>query len=435
MTFGGTMWYVVFLVLFCTSVTVLGIQVHEEVLDDPSTTVALPLQVSNRQNENFAENSTTPSTAKEHIQFSSHFTHHIHIPDTNSQSSIKQFVPSPQLNMWNEKVTLSPEHNHFQPLSYGPQYKVLHAKVTPVSFRNTAALMPNNGGRGHFIWVPYASETTTIRNTELPPTVRNPWRWTLDTENGNSNIVGDITPDRGTISFADNFNIWRDIKKKPFKDLPYPYEISETPFTSAWTTERIPSETTTLEMEELPQKSKFNHLNTLSANKESPWKKLAHILTAAIPIGLLISALTPHVVYVNPNNTLQSTINPSLSLYPGRLRSLDSGGSHNIPNFIGDERKMKNPLMDFITMFSEANNDVGVNCENRVFCELSRMGAYSDSDVLQKMLWKIANETSDMIAKKTGLITLFKAIRENKCTIFQCNMHTTTLSLQNADNE
>lgn len=35
----------------------------------------------------------------------------------------------------------------------------------------------------------------------------------------------------------------------------------------------------------------------------SPWKKIVHVLTAAIPIGLLISALTPNVVYVDPNST------------------------------------------------------------------------------------------------------------------------------------
>uniref|UniRef100_A0A182SMU7 Uncharacterized protein n=1 Tax=Anopheles maculatus TaxID=74869 RepID=A0A182SMU7_9DIPT len=35
----------------------------------------------------------------------------------------------------------------------------------------------------------------------------------------------------------------------------------------------------------------------------SPWKKIIHVLSAAIPIGLLISALTPQVVYINPNAT------------------------------------------------------------------------------------------------------------------------------------
>jgi hypothetical protein len=38
-------------------------------------------------------------------------------------------------------------------------------------------------------------------------------------------------------------------------------------------------------------------------NSVSPWKKIIHVLTAAIPLGLIISALTPHVVYVNPNST------------------------------------------------------------------------------------------------------------------------------------
>ncbi|KFB35018.1 uncharacterized protein LOC100879214 [Anopheles sinensis] len=41
----------------------------------------------------------------------------------------------------------------------------------------------------------------------------------------------------------------------------------------------------------------------LKSSNVSPWKKIIHVLSAAIPIGLLISALTPQVVYINPNAT------------------------------------------------------------------------------------------------------------------------------------
>uniref|UniRef100_A0A1B0DQL5 Uncharacterized protein n=1 Tax=Phlebotomus papatasi TaxID=29031 RepID=A0A1B0DQL5_PHLPP len=320
------MWQFVLLVLSCGVFSVVsGIQVHEDVQEDTTTTTVLPLQVPNSQGTNLAGNSSAAAeqennssalrnqdNMRQNIEGnsgknqdntsqnnSSRFTHHIHIPDTNSQPSIQQFVPSPQLNTWNEKVTLSPEHNHFHPLRQGPQYKVLHAKVNPVSYKHTNIFMPPSAQKGHFVWVPYSAETTTVRNTELPPTAQNSWHWTSNQENR----IGDTTATAGGFSYNDNMNLWQDYKKKPLRDWPYPFEVSDSPFTNTWTTEKAPMETTTLDFEDTQSKSKSHQPSIFSSKNKSPWKKLAHILTAAIPIGLLISALTPHVVYVSPNNT------------------------------------------------------------------------------------------------------------------------------------
>lgn len=58
-------------------------------------------------------------------------------------------------------------------------------------------------------------------------------------------------------------------------------------------------------------------------------------------------------------------------------------------------RKMSNPLMDFLTILND-NQQNGVEhnsaCDDRSFCEISRLGRERNADVLPKMLWKIAVE-------------------------------------------
>lgn len=56
-------------------------------------------------------------------------------------------------------------------------------------------------------------------------------------------------------------------------------------------------------------------------------------------------------------------------------------------------KKMTNPLMDFLNILGDGNHaSQNTACEDRIFCEMSRLGEQSDADVLNKMLWKIANE-------------------------------------------
>lgn len=56
---------------------------------------------------------------------------------------------------------------------------------------------------------------------------------------------------------------------------------------------------------------------------------------------------------------------------------------------------MSNPLMDFLHVLRDNGNSVertDLSCDDRKFCEASRSGADPNANVLNKMLWKIANE-------------------------------------------
>lgn len=55
---------------------------------------------------------------------------------------------------------------------------------------------------------------------------------------------------------------------------------------------------------------------------------------------------------------------------------------------------MSNPLMDFLHVLRDNGNSMERNdsCDDRKFCEASRSGADPNANVLNKMLWKIANE-------------------------------------------
>lgn len=47
--------------------------------------------------------------------------------------------------------------------------------------------------------------------------------------------------------------------------------------------------------------------------------------------------------------------------------------------------------MDFLNVLgNEQLEDRGNSCENRYFCEMARLGARKNADVLYKMLWKIS---------------------------------------------
>lgn len=60
---------------------------------------------------------------------------------------------------------------------------------------------------------------------------------------------------------------------------------------------------------------------------------------------------------------------------------------------------MSNPLMDFLTQLSGQSDNIERNtlCEDRVFCEMAVIGSRPDAEVLNKMLWKIANEWVEIL--------------------------------------
>ncbi|KAL9696450.1 hypothetical protein quinque_016029 [Culex quinquefasciatus] len=133
--------------------------------------------------------------------------------------------------------------------------------------------------------------------------------------------------------------------------------------------------------------------DSLKKGGVSPWKKIIHVLTAAIPIGLIISALTPQVVYVNPNMTLP----PVQMQTPTPISA--TGGSFTNPTRQRSEDQLgggDNPLVGFISALSA--NPIAerwpssTGCEERSFCEMARLGRNSGADALLRMLWKTANE-------------------------------------------
>lgn len=91
----------------------------------------------------------------------------------------------------------------------------------------------------------------------------------------------------------------------------------------------------------------------------------------------------------------------ALSAFPPRQRSLDEPETSDIRAEDEQFKKLASPLMDFINLFNDNNTntenddieyDHNASCEDRMFCEMARMGAKKDAEMLYKMLWKIANE-------------------------------------------
>lgn len=73
---------------------------------------------------------------------------------------------------------------------------------------------------------------------------------------------------------------------------------------------------------------------------------------------------------------------------------VDDYDNSNRNNYVTG-RKMSNPLMDLLSILKE-NQQNGIQrsaaCDDRSFCEISRLGQKEEADVLPKMLWKIAIE-------------------------------------------
>ncbi|XP_035897863.1 uncharacterized protein LOC118505754 [Anopheles stephensi] len=174
----------------------------------------------------------------------------------------------------------------------------------------------------------------------------------------------------------------------------------------------------------------------------SPWKKIIHVLSAAIPIGLLISALTPQVVYINPNATqpplqLQTPTPVSSAGVSGtgiRQRSL----GQDVPRFLLAQRglgtdpvalvkllRKLNALEQRDTVQQLAEDDAAMNrlmdagrlqgCDWKLLCQLARQGMSGTA----KMLWKIVSETPPEWTGRLGLEEIFRIIRDGDCDRLQ----------------
>ncbi|XP_062554497.1 uncharacterized protein LOC134219693 [Armigeres subalbatus] len=174
----------------------------------------------------------------------------------------------------------------------------------------------------------------------------------------------------------------------------------------------------------------------------SPWKKIIHVLSAAIPIGLIISALTPQVVYINPNMTqnpvqmqtptpIGATGSSSNFANPSRQRSEDQTGpfgtapANPLIGFLNALSANQSRWPNFDALFGGATGssspiEGGGACEEKSFCEMARQGINHDADTLFKMLWKIANETPADQASQSGLEEIFRAVKDDDCSRFHC---------------
>lgn len=59
-------------------------------------------------------------------------------------------------------------------------------------------------------------------------------------------------------------------------------------------------------------------------------------------------------------------------------------------------------------------------CQERIFCEVSRIGRDKDSSLIQKLMYLAANLTPDYYAESYGLKKLFKASRDGQCDMYKC---------------
>jgi len=59
-------------------------------------------------------------------------------------------------------------------------------------------------------------------------------------------------------------------------------------------------------------------------------------------------------------------------------------------------------------------------CQERIFCEVARIGRNKDSSLIQKLFYLAANLTPDYYAESYGLSKLFKSSIDDKCQQYKC---------------
>jgi len=59
-------------------------------------------------------------------------------------------------------------------------------------------------------------------------------------------------------------------------------------------------------------------------------------------------------------------------------------------------------------------------CQERIFCEVSRIGRSKDSSLIQKLFYLAANLTPDHYSESYGLKKVFKAARSGECSEYKC---------------
>ncbi|KAL7018201.1 hypothetical protein ACKWTF_010665 [Chironomus riparius] len=261
-------------------------------------------------------------------------------------------------------------------------------------------------------------------------------------------------PDTKFNTFHSPTHFYDSNKPQTVRDRPYSFESSEIfshhttpptgPGSSSFgaTAEALTSEDTTTKEQEGDDKEA--KLDIKHLRHPSPWKRFLHIMTAAIPIGMIISALTPRIVYIHPNATAptlappfaQQPFQPPPPIPPSspqqQLNSPFQQGpnapfplrqravieNHFISNGVNDS------LAEFVkfmeSTYREKNGKIDGTCEDRLFCEMALIGADPDAELTHRTLYKVAIETPTAQAEKSGLKEIFTAIKRHNCGVFKC---------------
>ncbi|XP_055548595.1 uncharacterized protein LOC129732105 [Wyeomyia smithii] len=348
------------------------------------------------------------------------------------QNLVKEFIPSPELIQLHN--TEGSYHTYHQGRNihqvdapypsnaadhdsrwYGGNH--LNFPVVSNADKLTDPSWPSKGDHdkyGKHLWLPNNGQTESDSPfSKVKPPSKGKWKWVPE-EHGSSHtatVHAELPPVENSNSLAefDGKIVAAPHQHQPLKfpgrDRPYLFDSAtggiEEPGSAAGV---VPS---TLDYfsgggAKLPTSGKGDET---ALKHVSPWKKIFHVLTAAIPIGLIISALTPQVVYINPNMTQT----PVQMQTPTPISATGASGTRQRAAAIGHHRS----LLDYFAAG-------GAGCEEKSFCELTRLGINPEADILAKTLWKVANETPSDRARQSGLEEIFRAAKDNDCSRFRC---------------
>ncbi|PNF27462.1 hypothetical protein B7P43_G08984, partial [Cryptotermes secundus] len=187
---------------------------------------------------------------------------------------------------------------------------------------------------------------------------------------------------------------------------PYPYQ---NPFSSGGTEMESPTTSSSALFAKEYQGSSWvdgykTGIKYQEGEKMSMWKKVLNMLAAFIPLGLFLAALPPNVLTIN-------TTQPDL---PSRQRSVNH-----------EDSAMSFPILDLLDKYGIDSLD-DPECENRIFCEMSRLGGQPRGNIVQKAFWNLAHHIPDKTADNIGMKELFKAVRTDSCEIYRCEEKTPT---------
>ncbi|KAK4309150.1 hypothetical protein Pmani_019208 [Petrolisthes manimaculis] len=124
-----------------------------------------------------------------------------------------------------------------------------------------------------------------------------------------------------------------------------------------------------------------------------------NVAMATVPLGLLFTAM--------PTGLFTLAI---------RRRSLDDS------NLLAQELDPSQlPLLQALTESDDIMALVSPQCQEKLFCELTRIGEYEGSSFMQRAFYYVATLTPDFMARRVGLARLFRASRAGACEMFHCS--------------